>query len=84
MRYMKHLTRIAVPAGLGIFLLAAGGCGNNSVSLDPEGGEKIKQARINALGPAGASNVRGPGPGSTTPPVVNSQAAARQRAQSGR
>ena len=75
MKQMHSLARIAVLPAFGLALLAAGGCGDGSPA-DPEGGVKLKQARIAAYGPSGTPS----GKGSS----LNTQAAARQRAQGGR
>ncbi len=77
----KNLLRIAVSTSLGFVLLAVVGCGNDSIKLDPEGGEKLKQARINAYGPAGYTKEKG-GSGSA-PAAESAQAAARRKAMGG-
>jgi hypothetical protein len=79
----KSLARIMIPPALGVVLLATNGCGSSkSPTLEPDGGEKIKQARINAYGASGTAPTRAvPGSGVGS----GSQADARQRnQQSGR
>jgi hypothetical protein len=81
MLLMKSLARITIVVLLGSFLLTSGGCGSGSVPVDPQGGEKQKQARINAYGPAGYTKEKGAaGPG---PTAESSQAAARRKANGG-
>ncbi len=81
MLLMKSLARITIVVVLGGFLLTSGGCGSDNVPVDPEGGEKLKQARINAYGPAGYTKEKGAsGP---APAAESSQAAARRKAMGG-
>jgi hypothetical protein len=79
MQFLKTLTRIGLVPAFGLLLLAGGcgGGGESSVSPgDPETGAKRKAAREAAYGPSGIPKGTGT--------AVNSQAAARQKAQSGR
>jgi hypothetical protein len=76
MQFLKSLTRIWLVPAFGLLLLA-GGCGDGSVSPgDPETGAKRKAAREEAYGKSGIPKGTGT--------VVNTQATARQKAQSGR
>ena len=79
MQFLKSLTRIGLVPAFGLLLLAGGcgGGGEGSVSPDdPEIGAKRKAAREAAYGPSGIPKGTGT--------VVNTQAAARQKAQSGK
>ncbi len=70
-----------VPHFAVVVLLAAGGCGDGSASMDPIRGEQQKQARINAYGKSGMTpTVKNGGSG----PDLSGQAAARRKAQGGR
>jgi hypothetical protein len=78
MQFLKTLTRIGLVPAFGLLLLA-GGCGSGDGSVspgDPETGAKRKAARQEAYGPSGIPKGTGT--------VTSSQAAARQKAQSGR
>ncbi len=83
MNFIPRLANLAIVPALGAVLLAAGGCGEREYPVDPEGGARLKQARINAYGPTGAPTGKGEVKGGGLP-TLNAQAAARQRAQSGR
>lgn len=78
MQFLKSLTRIGLVPAFGLLLLA-GGCGGGEGSVspgDPETGAKRKAAREEAYGKSGIPKGTGT--------VVNTQAAARQKSQSGR
>ncbi len=81
MQPRKILARIAILLFLGVILQTTGGCGDGSVPLDPEGGEKLKQARINAYGKSGVSTPKG---GGASASGGGAQASARQKAGGGR
>jgi hypothetical protein len=79
MRLTRTLARIGLVPVFGMILLS-GGCGGGGAgpgsTADPEVGAQRKAAREAAYGPAGIPK----GTGTAT----NSQAAARQKSQSGR
>jgi hypothetical protein len=77
---VKNFARLALLPALALFLLADG-CGDGSPNLDPEGGEKLKQARIAAYGKTGYVSDRGT---ATSATGGGAQGAARAKAQSGR
>jgi hypothetical protein len=85
MKSIRSLASLTIVPVLGAVFLAAGGCGEREYPVDPEGGARLKQARIAAYGPSGApkttkgANVSGGGVSSG-----GTQAAARQKAQGGR
>jgi hypothetical protein len=84
MSSLKNLARFAIVPVLGMLLSIAGGCGNGgSVSVDPEGGAKLKQARIAAYGPSGAPSGK-PGAVQAQAQDTSGQAAARRKAQGNR
>ena len=76
MHCMRTRSRLAILLLFGFLLQAAGGCGDGSVPVDPNGGERLKQARISAYGKSGTPSGKGAN--------VNSQAAARQQSQGNR
>ncbi len=57
----KILMRVVFPPICGLILVMAGGCGGETTTadMDPDGGNKLKQARINAYGKAGVENSKG-------------------------
>ncbi len=79
---VENLVRAVILPFLGGILLPMSGCGNGSYPVDPAGGDKLKQARINAYGPSGSP----PSKGGQSAPVISggSQGLARQKSQSGR
>jgi hypothetical protein len=83
MPHGKTWVRIAMPACLGAFLLAATGCGNGTIPVDPDRAEKLKQARINAYGQTGYESAKGAGGQTSAPPTESAQAAARRKAMQG-
>ena len=76
MHHVSKFARIAILPALAALLLA-GGCGDGSVPLDPEGGEKLRQARINAYGKSGYTAQKGAGA------VASGGSQGRARAQQG-
>ena len=83
MKFIRSLASLAIVPALGAALLGAGGCGERDYPVDPEGGAKQKQARINAYGASGAPSGKPTGKASSGP-NLGSQGAARQKAQAGR
>lgn len=57
----KVLMRVVFPPVCGLILMVAGGCGDGATTadMDPDGGNKLKQARINAYGKAGFESSKG-------------------------
>jgi len=78
----RVLGRVAIVPALGVVMATVFGCGNDSYPVDPEGGERLKQARINAYGKSGYD--QGKQRGSQGPQDLSGQNAARQRAQGNR
>jgi hypothetical protein len=78
MLHVKNFAKLAILPALALILLASG-CGDGSPNLDPEGGEKLKQARLSAYGKNGYTSEKG----TATVTFGGAQGAARAKAQRG-
>jgi hypothetical protein len=78
MQLARNVKRLAIFPTLAAVLLVAG-CQDSNPNLDPEGGEKLKQARISAYGKAGYASAKG----ASTVSVGGAQGAARAAAKRG-
>ena len=76
---IKVLMRLACPPVCGLLLVLVSGCGDGATTAekDPEGGNKLRQARINAYGNAGFESGKGKPGGSGGGAQSNARRAGR-------